>query len=77
MISLRTATGPTGWHDATTEAEAAEMVACGRWVRADSLCFEFSKHGHTQAEAAALRQPTADALPEKRKPGRPRKAIAA
>jgi hypothetical protein len=72
MIRLRTASGPIAWHDASTK-EAAEMVASGRWLFADSLDYSRSKMGEARAETAPSVPPDV-VEPVKRGPGRPRKA---
>ena len=45
MIRLRTAAGAVGWHDAA-EKEAADMVASGLWVRADSLDYSRTRNDY-------------------------------
>ena len=83
MIRLRTAAGAVGWHDAA-EKEAADMVASGLWVRADSLDYSRTKHGEMpdmgvtaermSAALSAGMPPGIQATVEvKRGPGRPRK----
>ena len=84
MIRLRTASGNVGWCLAS-EKEAADLVASGQWVRADSLDYSRTKHGEIrQADAspeiAGVLPEIAGNLPEvadvvvKRGPGRPKKA---